>query len=112
MPTFKRESNVKRFYLPSTKSLPQEEQAYVDLEIGTLVAEDLVGADEQEGKVRMASAVLASRIKSWNYTEEDGATLIPITPEAVRRLEIEDYSYLQAQFDAKIEGLTADQKKG
>lgn len=104
--------DVKRFYLPSTKALPQEEQAYVDLDASPIITGDLLDMDDKGGAVKMGADLLASRIKAWNFTEEDGTTPVAISVDAVCRMELSDFSYLSDQIDSKgLEGLTKSQKK-
>ncbi len=104
--------DVKRFFLPSTKNLPEAEQAYVDLNIGKLTTGDLAGVDDDGGKVEMTAAVLAGRIQGWNFTEEDGVTPMPVTLKAIMMFNIDDFIYLNSQFENVIEnGLSTAQKK-
>lgn len=104
--------DVKRFMLPTTKHLPEAEQAWADLNVGKLITDDLAGADAEGGMIRMSAAVLASRIKGWNFTTEDGVTPVPVTPQTVRLLDWEDFQYLNEQFDNTLNtGMSDSQKK-
>ena len=106
------QANVRKFYMPSTAELPQEEQGWVDLDISPINAQDFLEMDVSDGtKVRGSVNVLIDRIKDWNFTEADGSPA-KINSEGVTRLGMENINYLLAQLPAP-EGskLTAVQKK-
>lgn len=88
----KKTVDIRRVYLPSTKDLPQDQQAWVELQVGKMTTEDMLVLDEEdtEHDAQATAKVLSNRIKAWNFTEEDG-TDIEISYEAVCRLDPVDY---------------------
>lgn len=111
MPILKDQSKVERFYLPSTEKLPEEEKAFVDLDIGPVITGDVVGADLEAGEVKVGVQMLTDRIKGWNYTNESGEPL-EINFDNVKLLDMDDFVFLAQQLPTdKVEGLTAPEKK-
>jgi hypothetical protein len=51
---------------------------------------------------------LALAITAWNFTEDDGTTLLPITPENVRRLNFADFNFLDRYLTARMNEQTAE----
>lgn len=106
-------SNIKQFMLLSTSQLPESDQAWVKMDVGEMLGGDVMdlidGDDVKAGTV--SCAMLASRIKEWNFTKPDG-TPEEITTENVRRMDMADLSYLLQQFPMPAkEQLSPDQKK-
>jgi hypothetical protein len=107
-------TDIKQFFLPSTSNLPQEDQAWVRMNVGEMLGGDimdLIGENEVKPGA-ISCVILASRIKEWNFTKPDG---IPeeIAVESVRRMEMADLAYLLQQFTDKLPAanLGDDQKK-
>ena len=73
-----------KVYLPSTKELPDEEQAWVKLKLDIPIG-DLFGRNQAE--------IVALSILEWNFTDEEGR---PLEPEEknVCQLPVEDISHL------------------
>jgi hypothetical protein len=111
MPILKSAENVKRFYLPTTQNLPDDtEKAWVDLEVGSFTAGDVIGVDPDADRITAAVKMLTNRIKDWNFTNEAGEKA-PITFESVKLLDIADFTFLAEQIPKDIEGLTVPEKK-
>lgn len=103
---------IRQLYLLSTRSLPQDQQAWVKLDVGPLLTEDtfLYTDLDVNSNVRFARW-LARRIVEWNFTEADG-TPVPINYDTISRLPKEDFDYLANQDLVKQpEGLPAEEKK-
>lgn len=112
MPQLPNQGETKRYTLPSSATLPPEQQAYVVLQGGRILGGDLSNVDDPESKLGVAIAILAGRIKEWNFTEADGKPT-PITLDNVKRLELEDLYFLFEQLDLKNVAATmsAEEKK-
>lgn len=93
MPVLQNEEKIERFYLPSTKHLPEAEQAFVDLDIGELKTGDMIGVDPTAGEVEIGIRMLAARIKGWNFTDANGTDL-EVNFENVQRLSMDDFTFL------------------
>lgn len=97
MPELKKAAEeIKQFFMPSTANLPTEQQAWVKMDVGEVLAGDVLDMMNDEtqnpGAGNMSGSMLAHRIKEWNFTEDD--ELLPINLANVRRLEKEDLTYL------------------
>jgi hypothetical protein len=111
MPVLEKKSNLERVYLPSTKHLPEEEQAFVDIESGKMTTGDVIGVDPTSGEVEVGVRMLVNRIKGWNFTDSEGKEL-EINFENVQLLEIEDFSFLAEKLNlGAVEGLSEIEKK-
>lgn len=95
-------SNIKKFFLPSTASLPKDEQAWVLFDIGSNQLANLEAiSDDDKNQIVSSLRITTSRIKDWNFTDSDGNT-DPITFENVCRMSVDDLRYLR---NIKIEVL-------
>lgn len=114
MPQLKQATtDMKQFMLPSTSALPEAEQAWVKMDVGELLGGevmDLMDDGNVNARGALSRAMLASRIKEWNFTGPDG-TSDAITTENVRRMEMEDLSYLFGQFVVPKQTQLDDKKK-
>lgn len=110
MPVLTNKSKIDRFFLPSTKDLPEAEQAFVDMEVGPITTGDIVGVDPKAGEVEIGVRMLAARIKGWNFTDEAGAD-VEVTFENVSKLDMEDFSFLAGKLPQSVEGLSTPEKK-
>lgn len=113
MPQLKQATNdIKQFMLPSTSSLPEADQAWVKMDVGQLLGGDVMDMldGEKTGAGTLSCNMLASRIKEWNYTKPDG-TPEDITAESVRRLDVQDLTYLLNQFNMPSGSQLGDKKK-
>ena len=110
MPVLQKESKLERFYLPSTESLPEEEKAFVDMEIGKLTTEDIVNIDPKAPEMEVGLMMLTARIKGWNFTDEKGEAL-PVTLETVKMLDIEDFGFLAQKIPQDFKTLDTAEKK-
>lgn len=111
MPTLPSQGETQQVFLPSTKDQPQPEQAWVKLQSGRVLGGDTVNVDDLESKMGVALAILAGRIKEWNFTDADG-TPTPITLENVKRLELEDMNFLFEKLDLQqTVSLSTEEKK-
>ena len=110
MPTLQKKSKIERFYLPSTKDLPEDQKAFVDMETGKLTAGDIVGVDVKAGEVEIGVRMLASRIKGWNFTDEQGNPL-EVNFETVQLIDMEDFAFLAQKIPQDLEKLSVPEKK-
>lgn len=115
MPQFKKTSNKQKFWLPSTKDLPEADRAWVELELGDITAGDVVEAAEDDASnAQIGLNMLASRITDWNFTDESG-NKVPIDVEHCALLDIADFSFLGEKLSmekrlAAVKGLAAGPK--
>lgn len=110
MPQLTRKVEVKQFYLPSTMGLPDEEQAWVKMDISPMKGEDLVIGEEMSSKIEASAQILSERITEWNFTDETN-NKIDISLESCKLLDLQDFIYLQKQIKGKMMDLTTAQKK-
>lgn len=92
------QTETKKLVLPSTKDLPEADQAWVVLRFGELYGGDISKISDVESEAGFGLGVLASRIEEWNYLEADG-TMTPITYKNICRLKLEDVGFLMAELD-------------
>lgn len=86
---------IKKFYLPSTAKLPQEQQAWVSMDISPDTVGDLMAwSDEDSNTVARQMRILTRRIKEWNFVDQSGAP-VPITFESVCHIPTIDLRYLR-----------------
>jgi len=110
MPRLEAKEEIIRLALPSTEKEPIEtDRAWVDLDIGPLTANDVILVDPSGTDVQASFAMLAVRIKDWNF--EDDAGKLPINPDTVSQLDIVDYGFLSSKLPQPKSGLPVDQKK-
>lgn len=104
-------SKLERYYLPSSKELPEAEQAFVDMEVGKLTAGDIIGVDPKASETESAIRMLANRIKGWNFTDSEGQEL-EINFENVSKLDMDDFTFLAEKIDFDtVSGLDTAEKK-
>lgn len=108
------DSKIERVILPSTKDLPAADQAWVDIKTGRILGGDMAAVEalsDSEG-VSISVAMVANRIREWNYTEKDG-TPVPITVKSVARLNFGDLGFLAAKLNptGEADPIEADPKK-
>jgi len=110
LPTY--EPYIKQLFLPSTKSLPQDKQAWVKIDLSAARVEDsLVYSDFDPNSYVRFARWLSKRIVEWNFTEED-LTPIPVSFEAILRMPKVDFEYLTQQKMHEPEtGLSTTEKK-
>ena len=110
MAHFKNYVDVKRLVLPSTKHLPEEEQAWIEMDVSPRKAGDYLFANSPiAGEITFA--IILSRIKDWNYTELNGDP-VPVTIDAIKLLDAEDFRFLQDQIIADEDRrMSAEEKK-
>lgn len=100
--------NIKKLYLPSTSSLPLDDQAWVDLDTQPMSGRDLTAGVGVEDDV--FGHWLARRILAWNFVDEEGKP-VQVTYENVTRLGQENLVFLAQQPFATVPALTDEQKK-
>lgn len=108
MPQLAQDNSSKdKYILPSTKDLPEADQAWVILRKGRLLGGDIVVSAEVTSERDFALAVLATRVEEWNFTEADGTTT-PISVANVRRMEPEDLAFLLTELSPTLSTGTED----
>lgn len=111
MPVLQNEEKIERFYLPSTKDLPEAEQAFVDMDTGELKTGDMIGVDPSAGEVEIGIRMLTARIKGWNFTDANGTDL-EVNFDNVQKLSMDDFTFLADKIpQGSASPLTTAQKK-
>ena len=112
MPVLKKnEEKVERIYLPSTKDLPEEEQAFVDMDIRPVQTADIEDVDPELSQISISVEMLTERTKGWNYTDEAGNPL-PVSIETVKLLDVNDFIHLGDLINkGSKKGLSTAEKK-
>lgn len=91
--------------------LSSDPTAYVVIQTGPVLGGDVVNVDDPENPMAISLAILAGRIKEWNFTEADG-TPTPITLDNVMRLPMQDMTALFEKLDLKnLAPLAGEEKK-
>ena len=110
MPLLGNAEKLEKIVLPSTSSLPQDQQAWVVMDVSANKAGDYYNVDSMTAG-HMTFAVLQERIREWNYQDAQGQT-VPITVENLKRLNRDDFAFLQTKIsDGTSEKMSDDQKK-
>lgn len=107
------QQHIQQLYLPSTANLPQDEQAWVKLDVGPeSVADWQVITDGDQNYAVRQSRIIVNRIKEWNFVDEQGQP-VPITFESFWALPAADRLYLlTVKFDQSANpALSAQEKK-
>lgn len=105
---------VKKVFLPSTENEPNEEDRAWVVVKEKLLLRDLVALSDGANDTENALNGLASYIKDWNFTKDDG-TKEDINAESVGRLEAVDFNFLAGEMKAvtdSVKGaLSIEEKK-
>lgn len=106
-------SHIKQFYLPSTASLPQDQQDWVKIDVSPeSVADWQVITDSDQNYAVRQSRIVVRRLVEWSFTDEQGNPA-PITFENFWALPAADRLYLLTlKFDQPAgQPLSAEEKK-
>lgn len=111
MPVLNTKADILKLVLPSTKDLPEADQAWVELDVSYIKTNEIVGAGASTAQ-ELAYDIVASRIKSWNYTDEAGAPLA-VSTDNVGAMDAGDYKFIESEIgkDRNATPITDDQKK-
>lgn len=112
MPLLGNEPDIKEVVLPSTKSLPEDQQAKLWFDVSPRKAGDYYNV-ESNAVGSATFAILMARTKDWNYTDVNGEKL-PITVENFGRLNADDFTHLQEllmDIDGIDKMISTDEKK-
>ena len=97
-----------KLFLPHSSDKPEAEQDWVVFESGEMTAGDMMAVTDETQGVAVMYAVLAVRIVEWSFTKPDGSPE-PITVDAIKRLPVEDFTFLAEKITA-TPGLTDDER--
>lgn len=100
MPSLKLPSEkIERLYLPSTKDAPEEDKAWIDIDVGPFVTGDILALQDMNNPViKVQAEILSRRIKDWNFTDADGSKT-PIDYDSIARLEIPDFQFIVVELN-------------
>lgn len=102
---------VKQFYLPSTAKLPEDQQAWVKMDVSPMNVRDHLLVQIGDTPSAVSIRILAARIRDWNVLEVD-QTPLPINTDSILRLGQANLNYLAAQIPTEATStLDLDQKK-
>lgn len=102
-----RKANAVRIKLPSTKDLPEEDQAWVDLK-DTMLTGEMVGLTQGDGYKERVLYGLVEAIVDWNLEDlvpdpdkegQEKRIKAPIDIFHVARLEQEDFFFLADEME-------------
>jgi hypothetical protein len=85
-----------KFILPTSKDLPEAEQEWAVVEVGPILGEDFVKSANLTSASAYTYEILVNRILEWNVLDTDGTPAL-ISTETVRRLPMEDLTFLMAE---------------
>jgi len=94
------EGNYKKVFLPSSKDLAEDQKEWVVLEVGPMMGADMLEADTFDKPIGFKFEVLISRMQEWNVRDTDGE-VAKMTPENIKRLNVEDLAYLITHMESK-----------
>lgn len=101
---------TEKFYLPQYANLPEEEQGWVMLET-PLRMNSFSGLGTGMNPMDQQNTVIASKIKDWNYADEEGKKL-EISAETVGIIPIADYGAISEKLEfAKLAASMSPLKK-
>lgn len=102
---------LEKIFLPSTEKAAEDEKAWVVMDISPMLTGDTEAVEQDAKNAGQATMyMLAARIKEWNFTELDG-TPIDITYDAMKRMQLSDFGFLQKKLETGEGALTEDEKK-
>lgn len=110
MPQLKSTEQLKKIYLPSTSGETEENKAWVVMDVSPQKAGDMLSFDTMMTQGRMGFMLVLGRLREWNYTDAQNATL-PITEETLGYVAIPDFDFLRAQMETEEVELDTEAKK-
>lgn len=110
MPQFNNYADVQQLWLPSTADSPEEDKAWVTMDISPQKASDMLGFSTTMTEAEMGFSMIASRLKDWNYVDSQGEKL-PININTLGLLKMEDFEFLQDSIKGQDIKLDTDEKK-
>jgi hypothetical protein len=109
MPQLGNEEINQQIILPSTLDLPEDQRAWVVMDVSPNKAGDYYNINNMVvGHITFA--VLLERIKDWNYQDAEGEKL-PITLDTLKRLNAQDFQFLQEQIASGSDNKLDDTQK-
>lgn len=104
-----RQKVVEKVYLPSFDAFPEEDKAFVMLEVPATM-EDFQALDDRMAQVMQSATVVANKIKEWNLCDENDQVM-EVNAENVAKLEAIDFVTLTMALGLdKIMRLTTQKK--
>ena len=91
-----KKSEIKKLILPSSKDITEADKEWVLVECGPLMGGDMLNFDNFNNQNDFLAYILLHRIKEWSV--KDDTTIAPINIESLRRLKVDDTTYLLAEF--------------
>lgn len=110
MPQFNNFADVQQLWLPSTKDAPEEDKAWVTMDVSPQKAADMLGFSTSMTEAEMGFSMISSRLKDWNYVDAQGEKM-PININTIGLLTTEDFEFLQNSIKSQAIKLDADEKK-
>ena len=107
-------SHVRRFELPSTGTLPEDQRAWVEIDVGPSRPADWLAITDQDTNLMTRTArIIVNRITAWNFIDDKDGSPVPITFDNFWCLPDADRLYLLTiSFDQRSDQpLTLQEKK-
>lgn len=108
MPVLNVHEKQKQVFLPSTEELPEDQRAWVTMDISPLKTGDLAHSQDGASTAALIMDAVFGRIREWNFTDEEG-TPLPITRHNFNAIGITDYNHMRDQIETG-ERLTDDER--
>lgn len=106
-----------KFWLPTTKDEPNEDdRAYVELK-NTLTMGDLLALNECKTDTERGIVLFGKIIKDWNFTEDGtpASPKLPINTENIDKLDPQDFvaisEWVNDNITDSLKGLNTEEKK-
>lgn len=94
MPVLRDNEDIQKFYLPSTKDAPNEEdRAWITLDVSPQKGRDLLSVQSGDTSGLTYLKKIAARLREWNYFDESGA-ILPINVDTVQIIEDTDLDFI------------------
>lgn len=91
-----------------TETVQLPSGASAEIETGTITAGDLIGLKQNVGDIEITFSMLANRIKSWTYINDETGEPLEVKADVIRYIPTEDYTTLMDKLKT-VEGLTDEE---
>ena len=102
--------NYQRYYMPSTSSLPKEEQTWVVYDTSPVRPSDSFEITDFDNPAVRLCKVMVNRIQDWNYNDTDGGKA-EITWQNVGDIPQVDLDYLSSVKLSEVAAELTDTEK-
>lgn len=110
MPQFTNYPDIQQLWLPSTENEPDENKAWVTMDVSPQKASDMLGFSTSMTEAEMGFSMISARLKDWNYEDAQGEK-VPINMNTIGLLSTKDFQFLQNSIKSESVALGAEEKK-